>query len=226
VRAGDQSFWGVGIPSLFMGLSVRPKGQRWAVGGSGLAWWWHTEADTIDKVDAGVLRLDAQIYLLAAYRAAGTPVPPLETAASVAELAGFVSALSRDAGTRFDLSPLVSAVDRLRAAAVSFDSTTAALKKTDGPEAVDGERAKVLARAQHAAVRELVRVGYTAGSPFGHDPAVPQLPLPSLQAVRDLARCPQDSHAGRVLSTRLVRSRNMVAAALHAAADALEAALP
>jgi len=36
VRAGDQSFWGTGVPSLLMGSSVRPKGQRWAVGGSGL----------------------------------------------------------------------------------------------------------------------------------------------------------------------------------------------
>ncbi|MGH2349346.1 MAG: M28 family peptidase, partial [bacterium] len=77
VRAGDQSFWGAGVPSLFMGLSVRPVGQRWAVGGSGLGWWWHTEADTIDKVSPEVLLLDTKIYLLATHRMATAPVLPL-----------------------------------------------------------------------------------------------------------------------------------------------------
>ncbi len=225
VRAGDQSFWGAGVPSLFMGLSVRPKGQRWAVGGSGLAWWWHTEADTIDKVDRAVLQLDAQIYLLAAYRAATATVPPLEVATSVADLAEVAAALDREAGGRFDLSPITAALARLYTAAVAFDRVVASLNAGTRPPAADPDRVAAASRAQRAAVRELVRVGYTGGSPFDHDPAVPQQAVPSLQDVRDLVRVAPEAHAARLLQTRLVRRRNMVVASLHAAADALEAAL-
>lgn len=106
VRAGDQSFWGMGVPSLLMGSSVRPKGQRWAVGGSGLAWWWHTEADTIEKVDRGVLHLDAKIYLLAAYRFATVAVPPLRVTDAVTELEEVAAAIAREAEGRFDLAPV------------------------------------------------------------------------------------------------------------------------
>ncbi len=225
VRAGDQSFWGAGVPSLFMGLSVRPKGQRWAVGGSGLAWWWHTEADTIDKVDRDVLQLDARIYLLAAYRAATATVPPLDVAGSVAELAEIVAALDRDGGGRFDLSPVTAALARLYGAAVAFDRVAAGLNAGTGPSAGVADQGAAVARAQRAAVRELVLVGYTGGSRFDHDPAVPQVPLPSLQDVRGLASLAPDAQAARLLHTRLVRRRNMVVAGLHAAANALEAVL-
>ncbi len=226
VRAGDQSFWGAGVPSLFMGLSVRPEGQRWAVGGSGLAWWWHTEADTIDKVDPDVLLLDARIYLLATYRVAAAPVAPLRVAAAVAELQDVTAELARGAGGRFDLSPVATALDRLHAAAVAFDGLAAGVAAGVADSASpDSHRAAIVGRAQRAAVRALVQVSYTGGGPFDHDPAVPQLPLPSLQEISDLVRMAPDDHAARLLHTRLVRRRNRVVFGLQTATDALETAL-
>ena len=50
-RAGDQSFWGPGIPSLYMLLSNLPKDQWAAVGGCGMNWWWHTESDTVETAE-------------------------------------------------------------------------------------------------------------------------------------------------------------------------------
>lgn len=217
VRAGDQSFWGAGVPSLFMGLSVRPKGQRWAVGGSGYGWWWHTEADTIDKVDPGVLTLDTRIYLLAAYRVAAAPVAPLRVGDAVAELKHIVAELSREVATRFDLTSVSEALGRLEQSAGPFDAAARL--------ATDGDRAGRLARAQRAAIRALVQAGYTGGYPFDHDPATPQRPLPSLQDARDLAALAPESDQARRLLTRLVRRRNGVVAGLTVAAEALEAAL-
>ncbi|MDR7497073.1 MAG: M28 family peptidase, partial [Armatimonadota bacterium] len=154
VRAGDQSFWGAGVPSLLMGSSMRPKGQRAAVGGSGFGWWWHTEADTIDKVDPAVLRRDTEIYLLAAYRFAAAPVPPLAVAAAVDELRETIAALASAAAGRFDLAPVDAALARLRRAAEAFDAEVA---RQAAPAAA-------LARAQREAVRLLVQAAYTAGS--------------------------------------------------------------
>ncbi len=65
-RGGDQSFWGIGLPSLFQLLSLQPLERAGAdTHVNGLPWYWHTEADTIDKVDREVLRKDTQIYMAA-----------------------------------------------------------------------------------------------------------------------------------------------------------------
>jgi hypothetical protein len=80
-RAGDQSFWGIGIPSALMSLSGIPKQDtdlsRWMerlFGTAGFPWWWHTREDTIDKIDADVLALDTRVYVAAALRLVGAPV--------------------------------------------------------------------------------------------------------------------------------------------------------
>ena len=224
VRAGDQSFWGAGVPSLFMGLSVRPKGQRWAVGGSGFGWWWHTESDTIDKVDAEVLHLDTRIYLLAAYRFATAPVVPLRVGDAVVELRQIVAELAREVANHFDLTPVTDALARLEVIAGPFDAMVARFA-ADGDGGAGGLTTADLSRAQRAAVRALVQVGYTGGHPFDHDPATPQRPLPSLQDARDLAALAPESHRARLLHTRLTRRRNGVVAGLTAAVVAMEAAL-
>jgi hypothetical protein len=205
-----------------MGSSERPKGQRWAVGGSGLGWWWHTEDDTIDKVDRDVLHLDTRIYLLAAYRFAVAPVLPFKISASVAELRAVTATLAQHTGARFDWSPLHAAMERLAAAAQGFDAAADAASAA-GPR--DADRAAVMGRAQRTAIRALIQIGYTGGSPFDHDPAVPQSPLPSLQDTRELAGMISDSHQARVLHTHLVRRRNNVVFNLLTAAQALEDAL-
>lgn len=220
VRAGDQSFWGAGVPSLFMGLSVRPPGQRWHVGGSGLGWWWHTEADTLDKVDPQILRLDAQIYLAAAYRFAAAPLPPQQVAPAVEELRQVVAGLQQDVGDRFDLGPVAAALARLAVRARRFDRAVAAAARRP---AAPPRRVEALARARRAAIRALVQVGYVGGNPFDHDPAVPQRPLPALADARDLAHLDPASHEARVLATRLARRRNQVISTLHTAMAALDA---
>ncbi|MDR7545615.1 MAG: M28 family peptidase [Armatimonadota bacterium] len=224
VRAGDQSFWGTGVPSLFMGLSVRPKGQRWAVGGSGLAWWWHTEADTIDKVDPEVLLLDTRIYLTATYRMATAPVLPFRLGAAVAELEDALAALDRDAAGRFDLEPVRAALRRVAAAADAFDAVAGGLRRDAGGEESQGHLAVVNA-AQRRAVRELVQAAYVAEGPWDHDPAVPQRPLPALAEARELAHLAPETHDARMLHVRLVRQRNRVVWNLTRAAEALEAAM-
>jgi hypothetical protein len=113
-------------------------------------------------------------------------------------------------------------MERLAAAAQGFDTAADAASAAG---ARDADRAAVIGRAQRTAIRALIQVGYTGGSPFDHDPAVPQSPLPSLQDARELAGMTLDSHQARVLHTHLVRRRNKVVFNLLTAAQALEGAL-
>lgn len=209
VRAGDQSFWGPGVSSLYMLLSNRPPGQRAAVGGCGMGWWWHTEEDTLDKADRDVLLLDTKIFALSALRLATADTLPLDAAALVAELTGAVNGIVRATGGLLDLTPAVAALDELAAAVA------------------DLERADVPAAQYNAAVRHVIRtltpVNYTSTGPFQHDPAVPQRPLPGLQPARNLPALDQAGNDFRFLHTRLIRERNRLVAAVQTATAAVQA---
>ncbi|MEX2314516.1 MAG: M28 family peptidase, partial [Thermomicrobiales bacterium] len=64
LKAGDQSFLGVGLSSIGA-YRMLPQGHpdRKAVGGSGGAYWWHSPEDTLNKADAGILAEDTRIYV-------------------------------------------------------------------------------------------------------------------------------------------------------------------
>ena len=78
VRNGDQSFEGVGIPSVLAGLSSQP--------GGGLGWWWHTPDDTLDKIDGANFVRDTQVYLLTCWRLCTLPVLPFDYTETANEL--------------------------------------------------------------------------------------------------------------------------------------------
>ncbi len=77
-RQADQSFWGIGLTSFSMYGSLPPDHPdfRSSVGGSGGAWWWHSEADTTDKADAAILADDTRLYLHMLRRIADAPLLP------------------------------------------------------------------------------------------------------------------------------------------------------
>src|SRR5262245_41035566 len=134
-RAGDQSFWGAGVPSAFMSLSGLPKqdtelsrAMERLVGSAGFPWWWHTKDDTIDKIDADVLVLDTKVYLASALRWLNAPVLPLEHARAAQSLLAELTALQATAGARFDLAP---AVDAARALVDRLDRVAAAVGALD-----------------------------------------------------------------------------------------------
>src|SRR5690606_30612667 len=85
-RFGDQSFLGIGVPSLYASLSGQPSvqtdksKQESSVGGrsSTLGWWWHTPEDTIDKVDESNLVRDTKVYLATVYRFVNSELLPVD----------------------------------------------------------------------------------------------------------------------------------------------------
>ena len=114
-RAGDQSFWGIGIPSALMSLSGIPKQDtdlsRWMerlFGTAGFPWWWHTREDTIDKIDPEVLALDTRVYVAAALRLAGGPLLPLDYGRFARAILATVEELCA-VGARWDAGPALDA---------------------------------------------------------------------------------------------------------------------
>jgi N-acetylated-alpha-linked acidic dipeptidase len=217
-RAGDQSFWGTGIPSLYMLLSNLPKEQWAAVGGCGMNWWWHTESDTIETADRDVLALDTQIFATTLARVCSGPVLPLTLAAAAREIDDLLADYERQAAGRIDLSPARQRAAEAIAAAEALDARARAL--TDAGASAESPEARAVVEAQKAVSRALVPLRYTAGNRFDPDPA---MPAPALQLLRDvplLASLPPESDTARFLHAALVRKRNAVCAALREATKA------
>ena len=234
-RAGDQSFWGHGIPALLMALSEQPPEhadpvllalhQQISGGASasgGLGAWWHTPEDTIDKIDPAFLKRDATIYVLLLYRLCSAPLLPLDFAATVGDLARGIGEIQATCGTHVDLSPVSSQVAALDAAVCRLGERLGALRSQ---RALSDGTAWRINRCLMRVSRALIPVDYTRSGPFDHDLAVPIPPLPGLQPAARLAGMAVGTDEYEFLRTRLLRERNRIVFALREAARAVEETL-
>src|SRR5262249_33150382 len=211
-RAGDQSFWGAGVPSAFMSLSGLPKqdtelsrAMERLVGSAGFPWWWHTKDDTVDKIDPHVLVLDTKVYLASALRWLNAPVLPLDHTRAAQSLLTELETLQAAAESRFDLAPALTAardlVERLQRVA------SAIARVPDG-------HVESANRTLMRLSRLLVPLAYTTGDRFTHDLALPIPPLAGLQGARGLATLDPDGDAFKFGRAALVRERNRAVHAL------------
>jgi len=208
-RSHDQSFTGVGIPSILCGFSGPGEG--------GAAWWWHTPDDTLDKIDDANLVRDTQVYLLTCWRLCTAPVLLFDYTATANELRDRLHMLQEAVSGHFDLAPLIAEVDALHADAERLNAAVAA----DG-DATHRER---LNTAIMAVAHALIPVNYTKAGPYEVDLALGSPVLPGLSAVAELAGMEPASDAAGFLRTRLVRERNRVQHALSTARREIARAL-
>ncbi|MCF3935706.1 M28 family peptidase [Acuticoccus sp. M5D2P5] len=223
-RAGDQSFWGIGVPSLFntAGEQSPEGGENVAASifsgggrkGAGFGWWWHTPGDTIDKIDAEILDRDTAIYLHATWRLVADPVLPFDYAALAADLAAELDALAAVSAHGVDLEP---ARTRLADLAGRIEAFNAAIAGADGAAAESASH--TLQRLS----RHLVPIDYTSGDRFTQDPAVGQSPFPVLDPLRALAKAEIGSDAAKFCTVSAVRALNRVVHALDGACTEIDA---
>ncbi|MDP7651158.1 MAG: M28 family peptidase [Rhodospirillales bacterium] len=226
-RAGDQSFWGIGVPAVFCQSSEQPGGQEENASaavfgadkraGHGTGWWWHTPFDTLDKIDETILVRDTRIYVHCIWRLLTDAILPLDYAAHAVYLKAELDALHDLVGYRFDLTGLYDRVALLESRATELNV-----------RAAGASGAKVVDRINRCLVevsRHIVPVDYTKGDRFEHDAALPQAIYPALQPLRDLSRLEPDSAEAKFLDTGMKRACNRVSWALREANNALASCL-
>ncbi len=216
VRAGDQSFLGIGVPSLFMTLSeqppsvggVRPTGVVPASSG-GLGWWWHTPEDTMERLDGRALVRDARVYAAALGRLVTEPVVPYEPTAL---LDAFGAALAR-AERRWSVvsdAALGARIAALRPGVQAIDASLARARSSSLADPEADRRAIALGRALNPVLR-------TRSGPFGHDPALPTPQLPDLLDPPGAGEAARDLVDGRHVDVALRRGLNRTLAAIRTA---------
>jgi hypothetical protein len=220
-RAGDQSFWGHGVPSLFMVLSNIPQGA--AVGGSGGGWWWHTPYDTLDKADVGVLVTDTRVHALALLRLATAGVLPFRYRPLADEIRAAVSACERISAGRFSLEAVREAAEEFGTRAAEFDRAADSLRDNSRGGAPPAGAVCLANTAMMRISRSLIPVNYTLTGPYDQDLAVPTPALPGLHRVAELDRYNAGSDMFLFLMTRLTRESNRVVRGLRDACAAIDA---
>jgi hypothetical protein len=207
-RSSDESFVGIGLPSMFGSISEQP--HRHAQARNALGWWWHTPHDLIDKVDEANLVRDTRVLLHATWRLLADPILPLDHAASAEALLAELRPLA----DRFDVAGLVAAAE-----AVRDESRAIAAHRDPPPEVAETVNALLM-----AASRALVPADYTDGDRFTHPHALPMPAWATLQPIRDLAATAPGSDEEKFSTVDATRARNRLAHALREARAALEAA--
>lgn len=200
-RNSDNSFWGIGVPTMFGSVSHQP--DTGVPMRNALGWWWHTPHDLLDKVDEANLVRDTRVVAHALWRLLADPVLPLDYVAHAEALLAELSALDAALGGAFPLGPLHAAATAVRDAAAAL------------PHPNPARANQALMRAS----RLLVPLDYTGGDRFTHDPALPQNPWPVLDPIRALARCTEAEQPFAAVDA--LRARNRVLHALQEAAAVL-----
>ena len=213
-RAADQSFWGIGIPSMFGSLSHQPPGPVKML--TALGWWWHTPHDTIEHIDPKNLVRDTRIVLRVLRRLLTSRILPYDYTAYAGSFADEIARLKEQLGDRLDISALETAVSALRNNAANL------LTKSKSAADVDASRINT---ALMRASRRLVPLNYTTGERFHHDSALPHPVWPSLEGIRQLARQPEGSGELAFYAVHARQTRNRIAHALSEANAELEAVL-
>ncbi|QYU69567.1 hypothetical protein J4558_05345 [Leptolyngbya sp. 15MV] len=205
-RNSDESFVGIGIPSMLG--SISEQAHKHDAARNALGWWWHTPHDLLDKIDEANLVRDTRVLWHVCWRLASETLLPLDHAATAAALVREIEAITPELEGRFPIGALLEAAKALQAAAAR------PFAGRDVPA-----RNAALMRASRA----LVPVDYTTGDRFGHDPALPVPPWPVLQPLRDLAQTEPGSDAEKYAAVEAYRARNRLAFAIREATAALEA---
>lgn len=212
-RSSDDSFVGIGIPSMFG--SISEQAAKHEAARNALGWWWHTPHDLIDKVDEANQVRDARVLGQAVWRLLGDTILPLDHAAMAQTLLDVLAPLQGALDGRFPIAPLMATAARLK------DSATAVMLRASA--APSGAAAAVNAALMRVS-RALVPADYAGGERFLHPHALPMPDWAVLQPIRDMAATPPGSDAEKFAAVDALRARNRLAFALREAQAALDEA--
>jgi len=207
-RAADQSFWGVGVSSMSVYSMLRPDDPNRDpnVGGSGGAWWWHSEHENFEKMDAGVLAQDTRLYAATVMRLATAEVLPFDLTQIAQDYLDALKEYDEAAGDVLPIRELIGEVETMKGRMAALHQRCNGLTDPKQTDAVN--------RLFLRSARTLNPVLYQDGSEFEHDPALSSRCLPSLGAALKLKAMDPRSDSYKFALAGLLRRINKISDAV------------
>ena len=208
-KSGDQSFFGIGVPSIWIRSRPDPDTLK-AWHGADNGWWWHTRSDTLDKLDPEVQQRELLAAGALLWRLSETAVLPFRFAPVAVRIADRLQALQRAAGEHFDLSAPLRYASEFQARAAALDDASESGRDTSA--------------TQMRLSRTLTNVTASVAGRWAQDTyGLSDLAtyLPGLRAAEALPSL-RDSDRYHLVLTRLLRERNRVRDAIWEACRLVE----
>lgn len=213
-RIGDQSFFGVGVPSIAARHGFRPELIReW--NGATLGWWNHTEEDTFEQLDEEVFASDARFWTALLHSLLTRTELPHSAEALVRDIRERFNSMVEAGETPVELEQSSDRLSILQRQAADLD----ALTPRNEWEAVQRNRALL------SLSRALTSLRATAVGRYGQDSyglTDLQQPIPMLAPLTRYRTLAADDPERQLLVTELLRVRQRFSDGIAAAEAALE----
>ena len=216
-RIGDQSFFGIGVPSVSARFEHSTE-QIAAWHGATLGWWNHTDQDTADKIDRRLFADSLRVYLAYAAGIATARILPFEFASVGARMVQELDALTAAARGHLDFAEPRASAGQVAALAARLDAVA-------GRGVTDDVAARIDVTLRRLS-RILTPIRRTVSGRWNQDPyglTALRRPFPMLAMARTLPTLEGEPH--ELWHTQLLRHRNQVADGLRDAARLLRSAL-
>jgi Iap family predicted aminopeptidase len=224
-RTGDQSFFGVGVPSINGRHSPTPERKKeWH--GATLGWWYHSAKDTWDKMDPENLVSDARMYMAYTLHLANSVLLPFEYVFSADEVINRLQEVQKLAGENLDFGREIKWARAYRQRALKLRQLADKLAKEK-----PAKKMKTILQVNECLMqisRILTPLVSTVKGKYGQDTyglSALSKPIPVLEAVKDYMRMPAGSAERKLLMTRLMRERNKVFDALRGVVELIDRTL-
>ncbi len=207
-KIGDQSFMGIGIPSITQRMSFTREYMEHAHGAT-LGWWNHTKEDGLDKCDQDILELDTQATLQVLYDLATIEILPYDFTEKLAELRRKAGELGERFGAHMDFSDLLTNLDETAQGVMSVQSMK---------DRCRGKWADVYNEYVKGVSRCITNVTLTYADKYAQDSygyGKLSCPIPLLADLERLDELDPDSLAYGLIQTQLVRNKNRINDALY-----------
>ena len=214
-KTGDQSFYGIGIPSARVQMTFTPEAREEI--GAGGGWWYHSEHDTLDKCDPDTMYMAEKAQTLVLLRLCTLPVLPYRIETLADWMLDALGELEGRAEVTLSLEGIIEKAARFKVRAAEFDEATSKLSARCRESAKGHEvEIKVANECMMKISRTLNPVNYTLRGRYEQDyyGAEYVMPIPILQPVSKLAALNPNTSEYKALRTKLVRARNAVSDAL------------
>lgn len=188
IRGADQSFWGARIPIQIM-LKYEPVDEKRVSPCPGGGPWWHTDQDTIDKMDEGILLRDALMNAKMACRILNSEMLPVEIVGFAGIMRAFLEKIQTGLSADFCIDSVLGALDKLEPWLEKLEDN---LRKKRGKNLsvnLDVNPGEINSDGVIKRVAgEMARLTYTYGSPYGQDRSTPYLPFGVLKRAAGMTR--------------------------------------
>lgn len=229
LHVGDQSFMGIGVPSITGRTEFTPEEIKfWH--GANLGPWHHSDEMTLDKMDVSLMLKAMRVYVAYLVRLCNTPVLPFNHEQVARELKNQLDIITSSVGDCLDLSLPIRYANKLIKNTQTLNKYIKGLRNATQSYTSWKENRKVLLanRVQVKLSRILHPINFSISNRYGYDNyghTALSTPIPCLYESRYLSTLSQNSTYYRALLTHLVQQLNRVSDSLKAASELIEEAL-